>query len=312
MQGNRRDFLKTVLAGGALLGLNASPLKSFAAKKEYEKLTILHTNDTHSHIDPFPATDPKYAGMGGFARRAAMIKEIRSVEKNVLLLDAGDIFQGTPYFNMFNGEIELKLMSQIGYDAATIGNHEFDNGLDGIVSAMKFANFPFISSNYDFSKTVLADKTLNYKIFFRNEIKIGVFGLGVAIDGLVSTANYGDTIYLDPYAKAAEMAHLLKKDLHCDLVICLSHMGFSYKDDKTPSDVLLAKQSKNIDLIIGGHTHTFINKPYKFSNSDKKDIYICQVGWAGLKLGRLDFYFDKKTNKKFVDAHTIKVFNKQV
>jgi 5'-nucleotidase len=310
MQTNRRTFIRSVLAGGALLGLEVSPFKSFASK-EYVKLTILHTNDTHSHIDPFTLNDPKYPGMGGFARRAAIIKDIRSIEKNVLLFDAGDIFQGTPYYNMFGGEIELKLMSQIGYDAATIGNHEFDNGLEGISSNLQYATFPFISSNYDFSKTILADKTLNYKIFYKNDIKVGVFGLGVAFEGLVEISKYGETIYLDPFEKAAEMAYKLKKELDCDLVICLSHLGYSYKDDKIPSDVKLAKQSKNIDLIIGGHTHTFINKPYKFSNTDKKDIYICQVGWAGIKLGRLDFYIEKKSKKKFVESHTIKIFNNQ-
>jgi 5'-nucleotidase len=312
MKNSRRDFLKTVFAGGALAGLSFSPFKTFA-NKEYDKLTILHTNDTHSHIDPFPYNDPKYPGMGGFARRAEIIKEIRNTEKNILLLDAGDIFQGTPYFNMYGGEPELKLMSQMGYDAGTIGNHEFDNGLEGILSKLPFATFPFINCNYDFSNTILAGKILPYKIFEKANVKIGVFGLGVELEGLVNKTSYGNTIYLDPIVKAAETAHLLKYDKGCDLIICLSHMGYEYKDDKNkPSDINLAKQSKNIDLIIGGHTHTFIDKPYKFYNSDNKEIYVCQVGWAGIKLGRLDFYIETRSKKMFVDAHTIKLFNKQV
>jgi len=311
MKSDRRNFIKTIFAGGAILGLGASPLKSLASK-EYVKLSILHTNDTHSHIDPFPSNDMKYPGMGGFARRAAIIKNIRSTEKNVLLFDAGDIFQGTPYFNIYGGELEFKLMSQIEYDAATIGNHEFDNGVEGISNKLKFATFPFINSNYDFSKTVLNGKILPYKIFYKEDVKVGVFGLGVELDGLVDKTKYEETIYLDPIVKAAEMANLLKKNLNCDIVICLSHMGLSYKDEKIPSDVKLAKQSKYIDLIIGGHTHTFIDKPYKYYNSDNKEIFICQVGWAGLKLGRLDFFIEKKSRKKFVDAYTIKIFNNQV
>jgi 5'-nucleotidase len=311
MKSNRRNFIKNILAGGALVGFGSVPFESFAGK-EYVKLTILHTNDTHSHIDPFPANDPKFPGMGGFAKRAALIKDIRNIEKNVLLFDAGDIFQGTPYFNMYGGELEFKLMSQIEYDAATIGNHEFDNGLDGIATKLQYATFPFINCNYDFSKTVLEGKILPYKIFYKNDIKIGVFGLGVKLEGLVGTANYGNTVYLDPYEKAAAIAHTLKNDEKCDLIICLSHMGYSSKDEKDASDVNLAKQSKNIDLIIGGHSHTFIDKPYKFFNSDNKEIYICQVGWAGVKLGRLDFYFEKKSKKKFVEAYTINIFNNQV
>ncbi len=307
---SRRDFLKAFVYGGAMLSLAASPLRSYA-KKKYVKLTILHTNDTHSHIDPFPSNDPKYPGMGGFAKRAAIIKDIRNIDKNVLLFDSGDIFQGTPYFNMYGGELELKLMSEMAYDAATIGNHEFDNGLEGIESKLKFATFPFICTNYDFSSTILDGKTLPYKVFYKDDIKVGVFGLGVELKGLVDKKNYGETIYNDPFEKAAQMAYKLKKEMECDLVICLSHLGVSYKD-KLVSDVELAKQSKNIDVILGGHSHTFIDKPYQFTNSDGELIYICQVGWGGVKLGRLDYYFEKKTKNKFVDANTINIFNKQV
>lgn len=310
MKSNRRDFIKTLFAGAALAGISGTPLYAFS-KKEYTKITILHTNDTHSHIDPFPYNDPKYPGMGGYAKRAAVIKDIRNIEKNVMLFDSGDIFQGTPYFNLYGGELELKLMSEMGYDAATIGNHEFDNGLEGIESKMQYASFPFISSNYDFTNTILAGKILSYKIFEKDEIKIGVFGLGIELDGLVDKTKTGNTVYNDPFEKAAYYAHYLKKEQKCDMVICLSHIGYSSQEVKTPSDVNLAKQSKNIDLIIGGHSHTFIDTPYKFFNSDQKEIYICQVGWGGVKLGRLDFFFEKRSKKKFVDAYTINIFNNQ-
>jgi len=304
---SRRDFIKTLLATGAAVGLSSTPLGAFASNENgMIKITILHTNDTHSHIDPFPDNDPRFPGMGGFARRASLVKKIRSEEKNVLLLDAGDVFQGSPYFNMYDGEVEFKLMSEMKYDAMTIGNHEFDNGLEGIATQLQNARFPLISSNYDFSDTVLAGKILPYKIFVLDGAIIGVFGLGIELEGLVSKKNYGDTRYLDPMVKAAETARLLKKDLNCDLVICLSHLGCSYKDQKI-SDVRMSKQSKNIDLIIGGHTHTFIDQPYVFRNSDNKEIIVAQVGWGGIKLGRIDYYLVKRSGVKFADAHTIKI-----
>ena len=307
---SRRDFLRTLVAGGAMLGLSASPLSAFT-RKDFKKITILHTNDTHSHIDPFPPNDPKYPGMGGFARRAAMIKKIRSLEKNVLLFDAGDVYQGTPYFNFYGGELEFKLMSEMGYDAMNIGNHEFDNGIEGIVKQLPHAHFKMLSANYDFSDTPLKGKTQPYEIFIKDDIKIGAFGLGIELEGLVNKKGYGETRYLDPAAKAAEMAHLLKHDFRCDLIICISHLGFSYRDKKI-SDVTLAKQSKNIDLIIGGHSHTFIDKPYVFRNSDGEEVIIAQVGWAGIKLGRIDFYLSKSSGIKFADAYTLDIEKKLV
>jgi len=226
----RRDFLKKSVYGTiAVIGLNK--FQAFA-KKEATKITILHTNDVHSHIDPFPDNDPKYPGLGGAARRAALVKKIRAEEKNVLLLDAGDIYQGTYYFNKYGGELELKIMSQMGYDATTVGNHDFDNGLDGIVSKLQFANFPFLCANYDFNDTVMNGKTSAYKIFEKEGVKIGVFGLGIELEGLVDKKNYGATKYLDPMQKAAETALHLKKEKKCDVIICLSHLGFKYAEKK--------------------------------------------------------------------------------
>ena len=300
----RRDFLKKSVYGTvAFIGLNK--FQAFA-KKEATKITILHTNDVHSHIDPFPENDPKYPGLGGAARRAALVKKIRSEEKNVLLLDAGDIYQGTYYFNKYGGELELKIMSQMGYDATAIGNHDFDNGLDGIVSKLQFANFPFLCANYDFSDTALNGKTSVYKIFEKEGVKIGVFGLGIELEGLVDKKNYGATKYLDPMQKAAETALHLKNEKKCDVIICLSHLGFKYAEKKI-SDVEFAKQSRYIDLIIGGHTHTFLDKPLVSKNRDGADVCVAQVGWAGIKLGRIDLYLDKSTGKKVIEgsAHTL-------
>ncbi len=308
---SRRSFLKKSLIGGTgLLAFSAIPNEVFA-KTDLVKITILHTNDVHSHIEPFPDNDPKFAGLGGVVRRAALIKKIRSEEKNVLLLDAGDIFQGTPYFNLYGGELEFKLMSMMGYDATTIGNHDFDNGIDGLVKQLPHANFPFINCNYDFSDTAMNGKTIPHKVFIKDGIKIGVFGVGIELDGLVDKKMYGNTIYLNPAEKAAQAAHHLKHEEKCDLVICLSHLGYTSKGGKI-NDVDLAKQSKNIDLIIGAHTHTFLDTPLEYENSDQKKVLVAQVGWAGIKLGRIDFVFERKTKKKASEGYSIKISKKSI
>lgn len=302
---SRRRFLVDLGKGVALVALTGVPLEIFA-KKDTVKLTVLHTNDVHSHIDPFPDNDPRYAGRGGVARRAAIINEIRRTEENVLLLDAGDIFQGTPYFNKYGGSLELQLMSKMGYDASTIGNHDFDNGIDGLNNQLPHAKFPFISANYDFSVTELSGKTIPYKIFEKGGLRIGVFGLGIKLQGLVDPKLYGKTKFLDPEVKAAEMAHLLKVKKKCDLVICLSHLGFSYQNDSI-SDKVLAKKSKNIEVIIGGHTHTFIDAPYRYRNREGKEVLVAQTGWAGLNLGRIDFFYEKKNRKMSASGHTVEI-----
>ena len=306
---NRREFLKkTLLSSAGLFALNAIPNEVFA-KSDLVKITILHTNDVHSHIDPFPDNHPKFAGLGGAVRRAALIKKIRSEEKNVLLLDVGDIFQGTPYFNMYGGELEFKLMSLMKYDASTIGNHDFDNGIAGLVKQLPHANFPFINCNYDFSDTAMAGKTIPHKIFMKEGIKIGIFGLGIEMEGLVDKKMYENTRYLDPVQKAAEVTHYLKMEQKCDLIICLSHLGYKY-DTKKISDVELAKHSKNIDIILGGHTHTFFDKPLSFKNLDGKEVLVAQVGWAGIRLGRVDYIFEKKSKKNTSEGYSIKISKK--
>jgi 5'-nucleotidase len=293
---SRREFLKNSAGAAGLIALSSFPFASFA-KDETVQLTILHTNDVHSRIEPFPMDGSRNQGMGGVARRAALVKKIRAEQKNVLLLDAGDIFQGTPYFNLFGGELEMKLMSDMGYDAATMGNHDFDNGIAGFVKQLPHANFPFLVSNYDFANTELKGRTIPYKIFKKEGIKIGIFGLGLELAGLVSKKNYGDIIYQDPVTKANEVASLLKNDLDCDLVVCLSHLGYKYKEEKV-SDQILAATTRNIDLIIGGHTHTFMKAPEDIKNLDGKITTINQVGFAGINLGRLDYFFHKDKGKK--------------
>ncbi|MCK6608834.1 MAG: metallophosphatase [Flavobacterium sp.] len=297
----RRDFIQKTAASSALLGLSGVSLSSFSTI-ESKKITILHTNDTHSHIDPFPTDHPKNPNMGGAARRAAIIESIRKEEKNVLLLDAGDIFQGTPYFNYYGGELEFKLMSMMQYDLATMGNHDFDNGIDGFYTQLPHAKFDFVSANYDFKNTVLNDIVKPYKIIIKDGIKIGIFGLGVQLDGLVDKKLYKETVYNNPIEVAQDMTRILKEEKKCDLVICLSHLGFKYKDEpEKPSDIVLAQKTKNIDLIIGGHTHTFLDKPVIEKNSEGKEVLINQVGCFGVNLGRIDFYL---TNDKLLHNQT--------
>ena len=287
----RRDFLKRVGAASAGLALINWP-ENLLAKNDLLQLTILHTNDIHCRIDPFPENNPIYPNKGGLARLSTIIRQVRQQQENVLLLDSGDMFQGTPYFNFYKGELILKIMSEIGYNASTLGNHEFDNGLDALNKALDYARFPIINSNYDFSQTKLYDRFSRYVIFRKGGIKIGVYGLGIEMQGLINKQNYEDTIYNDPVTVACEMENFLKLEKQCDLVICLSHLGLKYDSSKI-SDMTLAPQTHHTDLILGGHTHTFLDKPIDVKNADGNRILINQVGWAGMVLGRIDFIFDK-------------------
>ena len=282
----RRNFIQNIVLGTGTLLVSPSLFGQENLKKK-KRLVILHTNDTHSTIEPFPSKHSKFPNMGGVSKRHTILQKIRSEEEHVLLLDAGDIFQGTPYFNTFNGELEMKLMSLLQYDAATMGNHDFDIGLEGFLNAQQFANFPFLCANYDFSETILDGKTKAYHIFHKAGIKIGVFGIGVALKGLVPMDKYGNTRYFDPISTANKIASELKSK-GCDLVICLSHLGFEYENKSINSDRKLAAETQNIDIILGGHTHTFFDKPLVLKNSKNIDVLINQVGWGGVYLGRID------------------------
>jgi len=293
----RRDFIQNTALTSAYLGVGGFSLSSFQSANT-KHLTVLHTNDVHSYIDPFPPNHPKNPNMGGVARRAALIESIRKENPNVLLLDAGDIFQGTPYFNYFGGELEFKLMSMMKYDLATIGNHDFDNGIEGLYNQLPNADFEFVSANYDFKNTIMNGHVKPYKIFNKDGIKIGVFGLGVGLEGLVDKRNYKETIYNDPVGISQDMARILRHEQKCDLVICLSHIGYKYKDEPDRiCDTKLASLTKDIDLIIGGHTHTFLDKPTVLKNAENKEVLVNQVGCYGINLGRIDFYFDSDASK---------------
>ncbi len=296
LQMNRRIFIRNVAGGAA--ALLATPMAMFASD-DFITVTILHTNDLHSHVEPFEGAGKRDNGKGGLARISGLAKQVREENPNTLLLDAGDVFQGTPYFNYFKGTLMFQLMTLAGYDATTIGNHEFDDGLEGLSEAMPAAGFPIISTNYGFSDTILNGRVLPYQIFNKSGIKIGVYGLGIELQGLVAKANYGNTIYQDPLEVARKTERFLKNDEQCDLVICLSHLGLRYRERKV-SDYVLAGETSFTDLIIGGHTHSFLNEPLALKNKEGRPVLVNQAGWGGLRIGKIDFIFErvKKSPKK--------------
>ena len=289
---NRRTFIRNSAILGGGIGAIGSVGCNFINGSGLRRLTILHTNDLHSRIDPFPITDGKYGGLGGLSRIASLVEQERAMDPNVLLFDSGDIFQGTPFFNYYGGELEFKMMSQIGYDAATLGNHDFDNGVSGLIKQLPNASFPFLNSNYDLRDSELQNHVLPHKLFEIDGLRIGVFGIGIELEGLVNPDLYGKIGYLNPIKSANSVSNFLRNELKCNLIVCLSHLGYKYRSNKV-SDLTLAQQSDNIDVILGGHTHTFLDQPEIIANNGHKKVMICQVGWAGIKLGKLSLIFDE-------------------
>jgi 5'-nucleotidase len=224
------------------------------------------------------------------ARKSTLIQQIREKEENLLLFDSGDVFQGTPYFNFFAGQLEMQIMELLKYDALTIGNHDFDGGIENLAKQLEQVSFPVLCGNYSFTNTPMEGKTKPYHIFKKDGLRIGVFGLGIELKGLVPKDLYTNTIYENPIEKANYYAKLLKVEEKCNLVVCLSHLGYQYSEDKV-SDVTMAAATENIDVILGGHTHTFLPAPTKVSNLAGKTVYVNQAGWGGILLGRLDFVF---------------------
>jgi 5'-nucleotidase len=283
---NRRTFLTTSAAFGVTLaGFPRELLKASAADTV---ITILHTNDTHSQIDPLPANDPN-AGKGGIARRATLVKSVRKENPNTLLVDAGDVLQGTPYFNFYKGEVEYKAMSAVGYDVGTLGNHEFDNGVEALAAALKFANFDIVSANYDAKGTALEPLVKRYVVKTVGGIRVGLFGLGVSPVALITPDNFKGVTYIDPVIAARDVVKKLREDERCALVVCMSHLG--YNDDPQRGDRLVASQIDGIDFIASGHTHTFMKEPVTQTQPCGAKTTIFQVGKSGIYVGRVDFTF---------------------
>lgn len=299
----RRKFLQASIAGGAALALPQSRAELFSTSQWSDLsapllgrsrggtlITILHTNDTHSQIDPLPENDKQYGGKGGVARRATLVKRIRKENPNTLMIDAGDVFQGTPYFNFYKGEVEYKSMSLIGYDVGTLGNHDFDNGVDALVAAMKFANFDFVSSNYDVRGTPLEARVKRYLVRTLGGVRVGLFGMGISPDNLITPNNFKGVKYLDPVQSAREVVQILRQRERCNLVVAMSHLGY-YADPKGGEigDTQVASQVDGIDFIASGHTHTFMQKPVLTKQPSGNDTIIFQVGKSGIYVGRVDF-----------------------
>ena len=255
------------------------------------RLVVLHTNDTHSRMDPFPMDGGPFAGLGGAARRATLIRRVRDENEHVLLLDSGDIFQGTPYFNFFGGELEFRAMTAMGYDVATLGNHDFDNGVDGLVDMLPEAGFEFVSANYDVSGSALDGHVRPYTVREFGGVKVGIFGLGIAFEKLVLASLHEGVRYTDPMAAARTACRDLREQ-GCALIICLSHLGYTYPDPQYASDRTLAAAVPEIDLILGGHTHTFLDEAEVFGQGRTGFTVVNQVGWGGMRLGRVDVTFD--------------------
>lgn len=251
-----------------------------------KSIVILHTNDTHSRIEPVPESDRIAGNKGGVVRRMNYIEQVRKENKNVLLFDAGDFLQGTPYFNLFKGEVETEAMNMMRYDAVTLGNHEFDYGLEALEKVVRRAKFPIISSNYDFSGTPLNNLIKPYLIFKKDGVKIGVIAINIQPKGLIASGNYNGMKFLQPERVANELALKLKTIDRCDMVVCLSHLGYT-------ADKRLVEQTRNIDIIIGGHSHTNMKTPDMLKNIDNKDVMVFQTAGRGIYVGRIDVELEK-------------------
>ena len=260
---------------------------SFSAfGQQDKKLILLQTSDVHSRLEPINQEGDRNYDKGGFVRRATFVKEFRKEHPDMLLFDCGDISQGTPYYNMFQGEVEVKMMNEMKYDAMTIGNHEFDFGLDNMARLFRMADFPVVCANYDVTGTVLEGLVKPYVVLNRNGMKIGVFGLSPKMEGLVQADKCEGIVYNDPIAVAQKIADRLRTKEGCDVVVCLSHLGFRIKNGVC--DEKLAAETKGIDVILGGHSHTFMEKPAFFLNAEGKSIPVLHTGKNGIFVGELD------------------------
>ena len=264
------------------------------AKAQTDKqLLIYHTNDMHSRVEPFPKDyqDTLLADRGGLVRRATFIKQQRAADKDLLLFDCGDFSQGTPYYNLFRGEVEVKLMNHIGYDAGTIGNHEFDFGLENMANLFRMAEFPILCANYDFTGTVLEGLVKDYVVLERKGVRIGVFGLGAPLEGLVAKANYGDTKFKDTITEAQRVTDLLRDQEGCDVVVCLSHLGWNAEPY---SDISLIENTRRIDVVLGGHSHSYFDEPIYYKNLDGIDTPVQQMGKNAAFIGKIVLNLQKE------------------
>jgi 5'-nucleotidase len=251
-----------------------------------QNLTILHSNDTHSQVESLEE-GKRDAHCGGYARRMGFITQQRELDPNILLLDGGDFCQGTPYFNFYHGRVEVEAMNYMKYDVVTLGNHEFDYGVDTLAAMLKTAKFDIVCANYDVTNSPLEDIVKPYTIIRRGNLRIGVFGIGVEPTGLITEKNFHPLQYLDPVTTAQEIADMLKNKKKCDIVICISHQGTHPGQNGKMSDIELAEATRNIDIIIGAHSHKIVNNLY-IKNQDGDSVLLAQVGKAGARIGKIE------------------------
>ena len=275
----KTKYILAALLIGSACGMSAT------GENEVE-LRIVHTNDTHSCVMPVSphSSDTALADKGGFVRRAALVRDLRAEDNSLLLFDSGDFSQGSAYYNLYKGEVEVKLMNEMRYDAATIGNHEFDFGLENMARIFRMAGFPIVCANYHVEGTVLEGLVKPYVILERKGVKIGVFGLGTQLEGMVASENYAGVVYEDPITAANRVTDILKNREHCDLVVCLSHLGWQI-DGIDDSEVIPA--TRDIDIVLGGHSHTYMEHPEVVKNADGEYVYCNQMGKHGRYVGEL-------------------------
>jgi 5'-nucleotidase len=290
---SRKEFIKksAAMAAGSMLPVWLNRLSM--TEPVLTDLTILYTNDTHARLDPFPDNALEFSGLGGIARRSALVKKIRSEVEHVLLVDAGDVFQGTSWFDMYGGSVDLELMTEMKYDAMAVGNHEFDRGPDGFAEAARKAGFPILAANYDVRNTPMNPFVQRFTVKEFKGFRVGMFGLGIPLDGVVAPELRGDVVSRRPEAWAKGMAESLKQVHNCDFIICLSHLGYFYPDSRM-DDLKIAARVPGIDLIIGAHTHTFLDNPVSVTNPSGSQTLITQMGHSGVRLGRLDMSFSSE------------------
>lgn len=269
-------------------------LQPLAAQGQ-DTLFVLHTSDTHSRIEPVSRQSAdRNAGLGGVVRRVSFVKQYRAEHPDVLLFDCGDFSQGTPYYNMFRGELEVKMMNLMGYDAMTIGNHEFDFGLENMARLFRMAHFPVVCANYEVAGTPLEGLVKPYVVLERQGVRVGVFGLSPRVEGLVQADKCQGIVYRDPIPVAREMVRLLRKEEKCDVVICLSHLGLYGSGLGDAGDEVLAAQTEGIDLILGGHSHTYLERPSFYENASGQEVPVMHVGKNGAYVGKIKLELESK------------------
>ena len=256
-----------------------------ACSPDSTTLVILHTNDTHSQIEPI-ASGKRDGNHAGYARRMGLIEQERKAHPALILVDAGDFCQGTPYFNFYHGRMEVDALNKMGYDAITLGNHEFDYGVDTLAQMLKDALFAVVSANYDVTGTPLENIVRPYVVLTRAGVRIGILGVGINPQGLIAEKNFAPVRYLEPIAAAQKAANELKETHKCDVVICLSHLGTDSANPAQVSDAVLAKATRNIDVIVGAHTHKIVTNRY-VENLDGNPVLLAQMGKSGARMGKI-------------------------